>query len=343
MPVDTRIETAGMALAGFLMQLCGSRRLHPNNLKNNGCDVVLLVGNHEQGAIALAAGRHLVLRGVNVMTLIVRENVVVGEPVMHNKDDQHLQVIMRTLKSRSLKSDIAQRHFHGLSSYVLAQLRLFLVAGGDFLVSPQDLPQPQVAPVDFIVDAMLNASMDPSTIQFLFTPNTNALCTAIRWANDNRAPTISVDVPSGLDATTGRLLTHMRPTQAIPVVQNENTTNLLAALFGAPVDAIPPSPKIRTSQPVAAAWDEDLFIVPRYTVALGLPKLGLLHIVRNPSASVQLGEVYLLDMGLISECIKHVLDSSNAGSVKTSEVVVAADNYVVPFAEKWFVNLRPIE
>jgi NAD(P)H-hydrate repair Nnr-like enzyme with NAD(P)H-hydrate epimerase domain len=426
---STLVECAGHALAGFTLQMAGPRRLHPKNLKRNGCDVVLLVGNHRKGAYALCAGRHLALRGVNVAVLIVKRSVVVGEPVqlhapVHGAADSlvpssshSIQKIIDALDARPLKTSFAASQFQGLDPLILHHLHLFFVAGGEFLHGVGDLPQPAVAPVDFIVDALLDSDTDtpPSMLALQFS-RTSALCRAIEWANTNKATVISVDVPSGLDATTGKLLAHVAAAApATPTTPHHHhlftphspggmhggsangSINILAALFGSA--AISKQPDVDTETDLAR-----VVVLPKYTLAIGLPKLGLLQRARlrddqrksnnNLSASrvntgistsiittaarrtssldvaaggvstsvVDIGEVYLLDAGWSPSAVRQVLDAdadagregrrraeSLAKKVTVSAVtdaermVVVADEYAVPFGDRFFVKLESVE
>jgi NAD(P)H-hydrate repair Nnr-like enzyme with NAD(P)H-hydrate epimerase domain len=65
-----------------------------------------------------------------------------------------------------------------------------------------DLPSKFTEPVDLIVDALLGYQY---TLRELPNEHTrNMVCDLIDWANENRAPVLSLDLPSGIDGSTGK-------------------------------------------------------------------------------------------------------------------------------------------
>jgi NAD(P)H-hydrate repair Nnr-like enzyme with NAD(P)H-hydrate epimerase domain len=65
-----------------------------------------------------------------------------------------------------------------------------------------DLPQKLTTPVDIIIDALLGSQ---TTLADLRADREafHTVTTAMDWANDNKAPVLSLDFPSGIDPLQG--------------------------------------------------------------------------------------------------------------------------------------------
>ncbi|KAJ3032194.1 UNVERIFIED_CONTAM: enhancer of mRNA decapping [Siphonaria sp. JEL0065] len=85
-----------------------------------------------------------------------------------------------------------------LVNTVSYQRKIYLPTGGQIVKQVNELPFG--TPVDLIVDALLG-----STQQILDLPeiDRSLACDLMRWANDNRANVLSLDIPSGFNHTTG--------------------------------------------------------------------------------------------------------------------------------------------
>ncbi|KAB5570655.1 YjeF-related protein N-terminus-domain-containing protein [Coniochaeta sp. 2T2.1] len=180
--------------------------------------VVILAGNNKSGIRAVAAGRHLRNKGVNILVCVV--GIERGE--------------------RELLEDLRQ------------QVRLFRNFGGQ-LFSKRDLfnhlrkasiptltiDTPRTAlsslanpsPVTLIIDALLGLAI---SFDELRTGDQATVYELIEWANRNEAFVLAVDVPTGIDPTTGK---------------------------------------------VSVIDGNQLYVKPRYVVAMGAPKRGLLEAV----------------------------------------------------------------
>ncbi|KAF9208559.1 enhancer of mRNA decapping [Haplosporangium sp. Z 27] len=159
-------ENGGRGAAMMCLQaLGGSRRIQPNN-HNSAPLVVILAGNNRTGAYALCAARHLSNHGCQVMAFVAGSNL---EGQLH--------------------------------SMVASQSRGFLAAGGEMIHTITELPQAS-SPVDLIMDGMLGYQYTVRDI--VDSDERETVCDLMDWANDNKAPVLSLDMPSGVNGTTGQ-------------------------------------------------------------------------------------------------------------------------------------------
>ncbi|KAI8850931.1 YjeF N-terminal domain-containing protein [Chytridium lagenaria] len=88
------------------------------------------------------------------------------------------------------------------SNTVAYQRKIYLPTGGQIVRGIPELPLPTVTPVDLIIDALLGPHQTildlPSENDRLFVSD------LMKWANDNRANVMSLDVPSGISGLTGQ-------------------------------------------------------------------------------------------------------------------------------------------
>lgn len=168
--------------------------------------VVILAGNNKSGSRAIAAARHLRNKNVNVLVCLVG--------IEREKD---------------LLEDLRQ------------QIQLYRAFGGKIL-SKADLfehlrkasSSGSPVSVSLIIDALLGLTI---SFEELRTGDQAAVYELMEWANRNEAFVLSVDVPTGIDPTSGK---------------------------------------------VAVIDGSQLFVKPRYVVAMGAPKRGLLEAVTPP-------------------------------------------------------------
>lgn len=90
---------------------------------------------------------------------------------------------------------------------VAYQQKILLPTGAEILKTISDLPMPSFAPVDLIIDGLMGTHQQYSSLssersKFLVSE-------LVRWANDNKAPVLSLDCPCGIDPTTGSPITHL--------------------------------------------------------------------------------------------------------------------------------------
>ena len=166
--------------------------------------VVLLAGNNKSGTRALAAARHLRNKNVNIIVCLVGIE-----------------------RERDLLEDLRQqiqlyRHFGGKifsKTEFFEHLRKNSAAGSPVSIS-------------LIVDALLGLTI---SFEELRTGDQATVYELMEWANRNEAFVLAVDVPTGIDPTSGKI----------------------AVIDGG-----------------------RLFVKPRYVVAMGAPKRGLLILTR---------------------------------------------------------------
>ncbi|KAG4257208.1 hypothetical protein FPRO04_06859 [Fusarium proliferatum] len=168
--------------------------------------VVILAGNNKSGIRAIAAARHL-----------------------RNKNINMLMCLVGIEREKDLLEDLRQ------------QIQLYRAFGGKIL-SKADLfehlrkasSSGSPVSVSLIIDALLGLTI---SFEELRTGDQAAVYELMEWANRNEAFVLSVDVPTGIDPTSGK---------------------------------------------VAVIDGSRLFVKPRYVVAMGAPKRGLLEAVTPP-------------------------------------------------------------
>ncbi|KAF4454987.1 hypothetical protein F53441_2548 [Fusarium austroafricanum] len=168
--------------------------------------VVILAGNNKSGIRAIAAARHL-----------------------RNKNANLLVCLVGIEREKDLLEDLRQ------------QIQLYRAFGGRIL-SKADLfehlrkasSSGSPVSISLIIDALLGLTI---SFEELRTGDQAAVYELMEWANRNEAFVLSVDVPTGIDPTSGK---------------------------------------------VAVIDGGRLFVKPRYVVAMGAPKRGLLKAVTPP-------------------------------------------------------------
>ncbi|KAG8354088.1 hypothetical protein FVEN_g7884 [Fusarium venenatum] len=168
--------------------------------------VVILAGNNKSGMRAIAAARHLRNKNVNMLVCLVG--------IEREKD---------------LLEDLRQQIqlYRAFGGKILSKVDLF-----EHLRKASSSGSP--VSVGLIVDALLGLTI---SFEELRTGDQAAVYELMEWANRNEAFVLSVDVPTGIDPTSGK---------------------------------------------VAVIDGSQLFVKPRYVVAMGAPKRGLLEAVTPP-------------------------------------------------------------
>ncbi|KAF5005340.1 hypothetical protein FDECE_8198 [Fusarium decemcellulare] len=169
--------------------------------------VAILAGNNKSGIRAIAAGRHLRNKNINVMMCVVGIE-----------------------RERDLLEEIRQQIqlYRAFGGKVLSKTDLF-----EHLRKSSSSGSP--VSVSLIIDALLGLTI---SFEELRTGDQATVYELMEWANRNEAFVLSVDVPTGIDPTSGK---------------------------------------------VAVIDGSRLFVKPRYVVAMGAPKRGLLEAVTPPS------------------------------------------------------------
>lgn len=179
-----------------------------------GPTVVILAGNNKSGIRAVAGGRHLRNKGVNVLLSVV--GIERGERELLEDLRQQIRLYRNFGGRVYSKSDL----FEHLRKAAMPALTI-------------DTPRSAIAAkapvVTLIVDALLGLAI---SFDELRTGDQATVYELIEWANRNEAFVLAVDVPTGIDASSGEV----------------------SIIDGA-----------------------RLYVRPRYVVALGAPKRGLLE------------------------------------------------------------------
>jgi enhancer of mRNA-decapping protein 3 len=216
--------------------------------------VVVLAGNNKSGSRAVAAARHLRNKGVNVLVCVV--GLERGERDLLEDFQQQVR-LYRNLGGRVFtKTDFFEH---------LRKISIPMLTIDTPRASLSSLANP--APVMLIIDALLGLAI---SFEELRGGDRATVYELIEWANRNEAFVLAVDVPSGVDPTSGK----------VSVVDGNR-----------------------------------LYVTPRYVVAVGAPKRGLLEAMiaadNDDGDTVLAGEapvlpddavlewkLYLADMGL---------------------------------------------
>ncbi|KAI4170632.1 MAG: hypothetical protein LQ343_004864 [Gyalolechia ehrenbergii] len=132
-----------------------------------GDRVVILAGNTKSGARAIAAGRQLKNHGMRVVVFVLGIE----------REEDLLEIVRRQLS------------IYRNSGGRLAKAENLLALGRD-----------RKSPSDLIVDALLGMHL---SFEDLRTADQNSFYEIAVWANKSSASVMAVDVPSGLDASSG--------------------------------------------------------------------------------------------------------------------------------------------
>lgn len=219
--------------------------------------IVILAGNNKSGARAIAAGRHLRNHGINVLVCVVgieRERELVDE------------VRRQT------------RLFRNFSGVVCSKTQLFEKLSKNL----KSLEASAQISVTLIVDALLGLSISFEELRKSDQATTYEL---MEWANRNEAFVVAIDIPSGIDPTSGRV-------------------NIIDGA--------------------------KLYVQPRYIVALGAPKQGLLTAVvhgdeQADDITADEWKIYLADIGLSTAIWRKAATKLRRG---------------IEFDDKWIMELR---
>jgi enhancer of mRNA-decapping protein 3 len=176
--------------------------------------IVILAGNNKSGTRAVAGGRHLRNKGINVLLCVV--GIERGEREI--LDDLRQQIrLYRNFGGRVYnKSDL----FEQLRKTVIPTLTID---------TPRNAVSGQVPAVTLIIDALLGLVV---SFDELRTGDQATVYELMEWANRNEAFVLAVDVPTGIDPSSGYV-------------------NIIDGAR--------------------------LYVRPRYVIALGAPKRGLLE------------------------------------------------------------------
>ncbi|CAK7275162.1 enhancer of mRNA decapping [Sporothrix epigloea] len=193
-----------------------TQRSEPSTIQVNvtAPTIVILAGNNKSGTRAVAGGRHLRNKGVNILLCVV--GIERGEREL--LEDLRQQVrLYRNFGGRVYsKSDL----FEHLRKAAIPTLTVD---------TPRSAASAMAPAVTLIIDALLGLVV---SFDDLRTGDQATVYELMEWANRNEAFVLAVDVPTGIDSSSG---------------------------YVSIIDAA------------------RLYVRPRYVVALGAPKRGLLE------------------------------------------------------------------
>ncbi|KAI7881713.1 YjeF N-terminal domain-like protein [Lichtheimia hyalospora FSU 10163] len=174
---EMMVENAGHGASIMALKaLGGGRRIQPDN--HNAAPVaVVFAGNNKVGSYSLSAARHLANRGC------------------------HVYVVMTYRKDRDLEPVVAM------------QKKCAEFAGVQMVDDVDSLPEQHTTPVDLIIDAMMGSELSLSMLRNDYETR-EILWKAMDWANANKAPVLSLDFPSGINALDGHpfhVMHHIQP------------------------------------------------------------------------------------------------------------------------------------
>jgi enhancer of mRNA-decapping protein 3 len=131
--------------------------------------VVVFAGNNKSGLRALAAGRHIRNHGVNVVVC-----------VLGLERESELLVGLRR------------------------QIKVFRSFGGKLVTKVELLEYVKTldGPIELIIDGLLGLTI---SFEELRTGDQAAAYELIEWANRSKASVLAIDVPTGIDPTTGKV------------------------------------------------------------------------------------------------------------------------------------------
>lgn len=149
--------------------------------------VVVLAGNNKSGIRAVAAARHLRNKGVNMLVCVV--GMERGERDLLEGMQQQLR-LLRNLGGRVYGKNELLDHVRKLSIPTLT------------VDTPRGALLPNPPAVTLIVDALLGLA---TPFDELRTGEQATVFELVEWANRNEAFVLALDVPTGIDPSTGNI------------------------------------------------------------------------------------------------------------------------------------------
>ncbi|TAQ90625.1 hypothetical protein B7494_g1036 [Chlorociboria aeruginascens] len=165
---DMMAENAGRGVAEVALSVLipGNRGLAMNSIAPT---IVVLSGNNKSGLRAVSAGRHLRNHGINVIICMLGLE----------REAELLAGLRRQLKV-----------FRSFGGKIVTKTELF-----DYIKSLS-------VPIELIVDGLLGLTM---SFEELRTGDQATAFELIEWANRSKASVLAIDIPTGIDPTTGKV------------------------------------------------------------------------------------------------------------------------------------------
>ncbi len=163
-------ENAGRGIAEVALGALNSRERGLTQGKVTSIPtVVVLAGNNKNGLRAVASGRHIRNHGLNVVVCVLGLE----------RDSELLVGLKRQIKV-----------FRNFGGKVVAKVELL-----EYLKNLD-------APIELIVDGLLGLTI---SFEELRTGDQATAYELIEWANRSKAPVLAIDIPTGIDPTTGKV------------------------------------------------------------------------------------------------------------------------------------------
>ncbi|EFX03011.1 yjef n-terminal domain containing protein [Grosmannia clavigera kw1407] len=194
----------------------GSKTAVQSSASSSPATVVVLSGNNKSGIRAVAGARHLRNRGINVLVCVV--GIERGERELLEDFRQQIRLYRNFGGRIYTKSEL----FEYLRKATIPTLTVD---------TPRSAVVARPPAVALIVDALLGLAI---SFDELRTGDQATVYELIKWANRNEAFVLAVDVPTGIDPTSGK----------VSIIDGTR-----------------------------------LYVRPRYVIAMGAPKRGLLEAV----------------------------------------------------------------
>lgn len=167
---DMMSENAGRGIAEVAMSALKAAKSGRIQGRTNGMQtVVVFAGNNRSGVRAVAGARQLQNHGLNVLVTVLgleRESELLAE--------------------------------------LRRQLKVFRNFGGKVLTKIQLFDQAKVleSPVDLIIDGLLGLAI---SFEELRTGEQATAYELIEWANRGGSPVLAIDIPTGIDPSSGKI------------------------------------------------------------------------------------------------------------------------------------------
>jgi enhancer of mRNA-decapping protein 3 len=167
---DMMSENAGRGIAEVaLSALKPDNSLLPPVKKNSIPSVVVFAGNNKSGVRAVAGGRHLRNHGLNVVVCVLGLE----------RESELLVGLRRQIKV-----------FRGFGGKVFTKVELL------------EYVKNLNAPLELIIDGLLGLTI---SFEELRTGDQATAYELIEWANRSKASVLAIDIPTGIDPTSGKV------------------------------------------------------------------------------------------------------------------------------------------
>jgi enhancer of mRNA-decapping protein 3 len=169
---DMMTENAARGIAEVALTAVTPTPGHGTSTKIKGSNVrsvVVLAGNNKSGVRAIAAGRHLRTHGVNVTVCVLGLE----------RETELLELLRRQIKV-----------FRGFGGKVMTKVQLL-----EYIKTLTD-------PLGLIIDGLLGLTISFEELRMGEQATAYEL---IEWANRSKTPALAIDVPTGIDPTSGKV------------------------------------------------------------------------------------------------------------------------------------------